>query len=126
MSDYETRTIFVLNETEVLQEDIYDGVWRGTLELRSLLPRRKWPSAIYRAISTYQGKILTLEGETYQVPEDKVLFADADFRWLDNCYLSTRASGERTYHRCREIERVIVLDLFFQITFPMTIARSYR
>lgn len=120
------RTIIVLSHDEIMCDEIYDGIWTGAQEMRPLIPRRKWSTAIYRAVLDHQGSILNPNRSPYVIPNDEDLFSDSSFRWLDNCYLATNKNGKRCYYRSRNIELIKVIDLYFQIAFPMTVARSYR
>lgn len=121
------RIVYALSLEELQNPEIADGLWHAVREIRQLIPRRQFPTRIYSAISEFPGKLLELDGSPYIIPEDQEIFGnDADFRWLDNCYLALDAKGERLYRKFQNPERVRILDVYFQIAFPMSIARHYR
>lgn len=117
------QVIYALSD----QECNDDVIWHCCRELRQVLPRRKWPEKILEAIGNYEGAILHLDGSPFELSDDDTRnFGDVDYRWLDNCYLATDTCGKRLHPHTKNPERIRLIDLYFQIKFPMSVASAYR
>jgi len=122
------KTLIALSNDDIADKDLINDMRLATSEVRNVLSRRSFTAKSYRAIEKKQCNIVYPDGSAYILPSDEDIFGnDTDFRWLDNSFLAQNHDGEwsfnptpKTYHRIR------LLDLFFQIEMPRTVASFYR
>lgn len=121
------RVIYALSNQELKDDFIYDGVWWCSKELSKLLSPEALTHEILHAFGDFQGKIQNLDGTPFVLSDDDdKLFGDPDFRWFDRSYLAMSPDGQRKFHRVKKLNRVQMLDLYYQIKFPMSLAKAYR
>lgn len=121
------RVIYALSYKELNDDFIYDGIWWCAKELSKLLSPEALSHEILNAIGAFQGEIQNLDGTPFVLTEDDDdLFGDADFRWMDKSYLAVFPDGQRKFYRVKKLHRVQMIDLYYQIRFPMSLAKVYR
>lgn len=108
----------------LLSEHYYRRLW---LAVRNVdIARRDWLDELADTFRDFNGVILTPSGSIYELPFiDEAFGNDEDMRWL-GYYLTPDTSGCCPLSRCRKIERLQLLDLYFRIKWPEIAAHFDR
>jgi|GEM_PF-1542169 len=102
--------------TVLLSEHYYRRLWLATRNLD--IPRRSWLDELADTFRDFGGQLIKPNGQTYEIPlVDDVFGDDTDMRWL-GYYLLADVSGHYPRSKCRKIERLQLLDLYFRIKYP--------
>jgi hypothetical protein len=112
--------ITALKKEQVKDQQTINRIRARTEKLRRKYSRRAIQNMMYLSPTEYlqKNEILNSDGTPYEFPDDEVLFGDdPDFRWLDNCFLARDKSGNYRFHRFRNLDRLIVLDILLKIEF---------
>lgn len=126
------RIIYALSLEEANNEEIYEGIRYAIDELFQYFSACEIRNMALAAVDEFlegRNELRNLDNTPYTLPSDEELFGnDPYFRWLDKCYLGRgkRQDEEFSFHRARNLKRIILLDVFLQIKFGMSIARHYR
>ncbi len=119
------KTITALSKDKVKQKKIVRRLQYIFLALRQKFPRRPLPGVMYIMIADYleRGGIILNDDKTpYELPDDQVLFGDdVEFRWVDNSFLAVDENGEFLYTNFRNLDLLILIDLFIQIIFLLSL-----
>lgn len=117
------QTKFTLTDPALLlSEHYYRRLWIAVKNVT--IPRRAWLDELADLIRDCDGVIYSHDGKIYDIPLiDEVFGDDFDMRWL-GYYLVPDESGDKPKMKCRKIERLQLLDLYFQVQFP-EIAESF-
>ena len=117
------QTTFTLTEPAILlSEHYYRRLWLAVKNVS--IPRRAWLDELADLVRDYDGVIYTHDGLPYDPPLiDEVFGDDFDMRWL-GYYLLADANGDSPKMKCRKLERLQLLDLYFQMKYP-EIAESF-
>jgi hypothetical protein len=115
--NYQTkRTISLTHPALLLSEHYYRRLWLATRNVK--IGRREWLDELADTFRDYEGEIFTPNGLPYDLPFiDDVFGDDQDMRWL-GYYLIPDISGNYPQTKCRKIERLQLLDLYFRIKHP--------
>ena len=110
------HSIRLTNPAMLLSEHYYRRLW---LAVRNTdIARRDWLDELADTFRDYDGMILTATGLPYELPFiDDVFGDDLDMRWL-GYYLKPDITGFNPRTRCRKLERLQLLDLYFRIKHP--------
>ncbi len=113
MSNTKNKVIYVATDEELKDPSYYHRLW---LETRNVpIPRRDWLDAIADAIRDFEGDILTITGQPYNIPcIDETFGDDPDIRWMGQ-FIAARGTGELPLVWTRKLERLRLIDLYFRI-----------
>lgn len=104
------------NPTTLLSEHYYRRLWLAVKNVP--IPRRAWLDELADFLRDCDGLIYTHDGQPYPVPLVDELFGDDfDMRWL-GYYLVPDETGDYPKMKSRKIERLQLLDLYFQLKYP--------
>lgn len=108
----------------LLSEHYYRRLWMAVKNVS--LPRRAWLDELADLIRDYDGEIYTEDGYHYDIPMiDDVFGDDSDMRWM-GYYLLPDDTGHAPRMKSRKVERLQLLDLYFQIKYPDIAANFIR
>ena len=100
----------------ILSEHYYRRLWLAVRNTN--IPRRDWLDELADTFRDFDGVIVTPLGQPYDLPMiDDVFGDDFEMRWM-GYYLQPDESGMRPRSKCRKIERLQLLDLYFRIKHP--------
>jgi hypothetical protein len=114
---YQPRHEFTLTDPAILlSEHYYRRLWLAVRNVE--IPRRAWLDELADLIRDYDGVIYTHERLPYELPlVDEVFGDDLDMRWL-GYYLLPDQTGAAPRMKSRKIERLQLLDMYFQVKYP--------
>lgn len=117
------QKIRLAHPSVLLSEPYYRRLWMAVRNAK--IARRDWLDELADTFRDFSGEIVTPSGVPYEIPfVDDVFGDDEDMRWF-GYYLQTDPSGEYPRCKCRKIERLQLLDLYFRIKQPH-IARHFN
>ncbi len=100
----------------LLSEHYYRRLWLAVKNVR--IPRRAWLNELADVVRDCDGLIYTHDGRLYKIPAiDEVFGDDFDMRWL-GYYLLAEQDEDMPRIKSRKIERLQLLDLYFQVRYP--------
>lgn len=107
---------FLTDPAILLSEHYYRRLWIAVKNVP--IPRRAWLDELADVIRDCDGMIYTHDGEPYIIPViDEVFGDDFDMRWL-GYYLLADDKEDMPLIKSRKIERLQLLDLYFQVRYP--------
>lgn len=122
MNQRNRRIIYVASKEQLSDAQYYRRLWLATRNIG--ISRRDWLDAIADAIRDFGGTIASAPGKPYPIPcIDRVFGDDPDMRWL-GLFLAANDNGDAPLRITRKIERLRLIDLYFQIERP-DIARHF-
>lgn len=106
-----------LRHPDVLfSEHYYRRLWLATRNVN--VARRDWLDELADTFRDFPGDIVTASGHPYDLPfVDDVFGDDTEMRWM-GYYLKSDDSGLFPKTKCRKLERLQLLDLYFRIKYP--------
>ena len=115
--NYKSHYIFHLTDpVMLLSQHYYQRLWLAVKNID--IPRRVWLDELADLIRDHDGVIYTHDGQHYEFPLVDDIFADdSDMRWL-GYYLTPDETGTAPRTKSRKVERLQLLDLYFQIKHP--------
>ena len=108
--------ITLTHPSVLLSEHYYRRLW---LAVRNItITRREWLDELADTFRDFHGEIYQSDNQPYEIPlVDDVFNDDFDMRWL-GYYLEADDTGSNPRIKSRKIERLQLLDLYFQIKHP--------
>ncbi len=105
------RVVMVASDAQLSNRHYRRRLWMAARNLK--IPRRRWFDALADVIYNFDGVIVNPNGTEWNIPDiDNVMNEN---RWI-SAYLEIRNGAPR--RETRMIERLRIIDLFFQIKYP--------
>lgn len=100
----------------LLSEHYYRRLWLAVRNVE--IPRREWLDELADTLRDFNGVIYQTDNQIYDIPLiDDVFNDDFDMRWL-GYYLEADDTGCNPRIKSRKVERLQLLDIYFQIKHP--------
>lgn len=116
MNSQRKQTFTLIHPEVLLSEHYYRRLWLAVKNVG--IPRRAWLDELADTLRDIEGVIYTHDNDLYDIPlVDDVFGDDMDMRWL-GYYLSADITGCQPRSKSRKIERLQLLDLYFQVKHP--------
>lgn len=105
------RVVRVASDAQLLNRHYRRRLWIAARNL--YISRRRWLDELANAIYNFDGVIVNVNGTEWEIPDIDDIFGNP--RWISS-YLEEMNGVPR--RETRMIERLRIMDLFFQIEHP--------
>lgn len=110
------RVVTLATNAELKNEHYYRRLWIAVKGFN--LTRRAWIEELAGCFRDFDGEVVYLSGQHFEIPDLDELFGDdPDMRWM-GYYLEPGDKPDFPKSKSWKLERLRMLDLYFRIRFP--------